>query len=93
MKDPATFDWTPMSNVGRLTSPKYLTLTDQDNITHPYLVEKWEPSSDLKTWTLYLRKGVQFQMGAKRREFVLGGRRLEASSDGWRRRPARPSAA
>ncbi len=68
MKDPATFDWIPMSNVGRLIA-EYLTLTDQDNITHPYLVEKWEPSSDLKTWTLYLRKGVQFQMGAKRREF------------------------
>src|SRR5262249_31064793 len=44
-------------------------LTDHENITRPYLLERWEPSKDLKTWTLYLRKGVQFQMGQKRREF------------------------
>jgi peptide/nickel transport system substrate-binding protein len=68
MKDPATHDWIPMSNATRLTT-EYLTLTDADNITHPYLLERWEASKDLKTWTLSLRKGVQFQMGAKRREF------------------------
>jgi peptide/nickel transport system substrate-binding protein len=47
---------------------EHLTLTDHDNITHPLLLEKWEASRDLKTWTLRLRKGIQFQMGAKRRE-------------------------
>ncbi len=68
MKDPATFDWTPMSNVARQIS-EYLTVTDSDNITHPHLLERWEASNDLKTWTLRLKKGIQFQMGAKRREF------------------------
>jgi peptide/nickel transport system substrate-binding protein len=75
MKDPATYDWVPMSNVGRLIAD-HLTQTDQDNITHPNLLERWEASSDLKTWTLHLRKGIQFQMGAKRRE-------LEAADVVW----------
>lgn len=75
MKDPATFDWIPMSNVGRLIA-EYLTVTDHENITRPYLLEKWEASNDLKTWTLHLRKGVQFQMGAKRRE-------LDAADVAW----------
>jgi peptide/nickel transport system substrate-binding protein len=68
MKDPATFDWTPMSNVARCMS-EYLTMTDSDNITRPHLLEKWEASNDLKTWTFRLKKGIQFQMGQKRREF------------------------
>jgi peptide/nickel transport system substrate-binding protein len=67
MKDPAAFDWVSMSNVARQIT-EYLTLTDRDNITHPYLLERWEPSRDLKTWTLRVRRGVQFQMGQKRRE-------------------------
>jgi peptide/nickel transport system substrate-binding protein len=67
MKDPATFDWTPMSNVARCMS-EYLTMTDSDNITRPHLLEKWEASNDLKTWTLRLKKGIQLQMGQKRRE-------------------------
>src|SRR5437867_3492532 len=68
MKDPATFDWTPMSNVAR-TITEYLTDTDSDNITHPHLLERWEASSDLKTWTLRLKKSIQFLMGQKRRQF------------------------
>ncbi|MBI3457727.1 MAG: ABC transporter substrate-binding protein [Candidatus Rokubacteria bacterium] len=76
MKDPATFDWVPMSNVARQIA-EYLTVTDHDNITHPYLLERWEASNDLKTWTLRIRKGVQFQLGgAKRRE-------LEAADVVW----------
>jgi peptide/nickel transport system substrate-binding protein len=69
MKDPATFDWIPMSNVARQIA-EYLVFTDSDNITHPLLLEKWEASNDLKTWTLRLKKGLQFQLGGiKRREF------------------------
>jgi peptide/nickel transport system substrate-binding protein len=75
MKDPATHDWLGMSNVTRQIAEN-LTLTDRDNITHPYLLERWEPARDLKTWTLHLRKGVQFQMGQKRRE-------LEAADVVW----------
>jgi peptide/nickel transport system substrate-binding protein len=42
---------------------EYLTYTDKDNITHPYLLENWQVSDDLKTWTLNLRKGVKFNNG------------------------------
>jgi peptide/nickel transport system substrate-binding protein len=42
---------------------EYLTYTDKDNITHPYLLQKWDASDDLKTWTLTLRQGVKFNNG------------------------------
>ncbi|MCA1787928.1 MAG: ABC transporter substrate-binding protein, partial [Desulfobacteraceae bacterium] len=42
---------------------EYLTYTDPDNVTHPYLLENWETSDDLKTWTLNLRKGIKFNNG------------------------------
>ena len=41
----------------------YPTRTDFDNITHPWLLEKWEPSEDLKTWDLYLKKGIKWSNG------------------------------
>ena len=62
MTDPALFDWTQKSNVAR-HMVEYLTITDADNITHPYLCEKWEASDDLKTWTLHLRKGIKWSNG------------------------------
>jgi len=42
---------------------EYLTYTDLKNITHPWLLEKWEASEDLKTWTLSLRKEVKWSTG------------------------------
>ena len=42
------------------------TLLDVDPKTGEYiprLAEKWEVSPDLKEWTFYLRKGVQFHYG------------------------------
>jgi peptide/nickel transport system substrate-binding protein len=42
---------------------EYLTLTDGDNITHPFLLKSWEASEDLKTWTLNLREGIKFNNG------------------------------
>ncbi len=60
--DPATFDWTQKSNVTR-HMVEYLTITDADNVTHPYLLEGWEASDDLKTWTLRLRKGIKWSNG------------------------------
>ncbi len=42
---------------------EYLTFTDSDNITHPYLLENWVVSKDLKTWTLNLRRGIKFNNG------------------------------
>lgn len=62
MTDPATFDWTEKSNVAR-QFVEYATITGPDNVTRPYLVEKWEASDDLKTWTLNCRKGVKWSNG------------------------------
>lgn len=59
---PARFSWVYDSNVMRNTL-EYLTLTDWDNVTHPYLLERWNASDDLKTWTLYLRQGIKWNNG------------------------------
>ncbi|MFH1929118.1 MAG: ABC transporter substrate-binding protein [Chloroflexota bacterium] len=59
---PARFSWIaaakPMCNV-----LEYLTVSDENNVTTPLLLEKWEASDDLKTWTLHVRKGVKFNNG------------------------------
>lgn len=59
---PATLSWISGSNIIRQVA-EYLTLTDGNNITHPYLLENWQASEDLKTWILNLRKGVTFNNG------------------------------
>ncbi len=62
IKDPHLADFAERSNVIRQVC-EYLTLTDKNNITRPYLLEKWEVSDDLKTWTLYVRKDVKWHSG------------------------------
>ncbi len=62
MDDPATYDWTQMSNQTRHIL-EYLTITGPDNITRPYLAEGWEASDDLKTWTFKLRQGITWSNG------------------------------
>src|SRR5262245_49859252 len=62
MTDPATFDWVPKSNIAR-QMVEYLTITGPDNVTRPYLIEKWQASPDLKTWTFNVRKGVTWSNG------------------------------
>ncbi len=42
---------------------EYLAETGVDNITRPWLLESWEASSDLTTWTLNLRQGVRWNNG------------------------------
>jgi peptide/nickel transport system substrate-binding protein len=59
---PAQFSWVSPSNQLRQVA-EYMTYTDGDNITHPYLLESWEASDDLKTWTLNLRQGIKFNNG------------------------------
>lgn len=59
---PAQFSWIMPSNQLRQVG-EYMTYYDANNITHPYLLEKWEASEDLKTWTLYARKGIKFNNG------------------------------
>jgi peptide/nickel transport system substrate-binding protein len=41
----------------------YLVRTGQDNITRPWLLEGWEASEDLLTWTLKVRDGVKWHNG------------------------------
>ena len=66
VSSPHTFSWIWDSNVVRQVA-EYLTITGHDNITRPYLLESWQPSDDLRTWTLHLRKGIRWHNG---REFV-----------------------
>ena len=40
-----------------------LAFVDFDGSLKPQLAESWAPSTDLKTWTFKLRKGVKFQDG------------------------------
>jgi len=59
---PAQFSWVSPSNQLRQVA-EYLTYTDGDNITHPWLLESWEASDDLLEWTLNLRQGVMHNNG------------------------------
>lgn len=52
------------SNVVRQVC-EYLTRTDVDNVTRPYLLRSWEASEDLRTWTLNLRDDVSWRKGRK----------------------------
>ena len=60
LKSPHTYSWVESANAARQTLD-YLTYTGIDNVTRPNLVAKWEPSPDLKTWTLSLRRDVTWR--------------------------------
>ena len=62
MDDPAIFDWVERSNVARFMV-EHLSRTRSDNITVPYLAEKWEASDDLATWVFHLRQGITWSNG------------------------------
>jgi len=59
---PAQFSWASPANQLRQVA-EYLTVTDSANVTHPLLLENWEVSDDLETWTLNLRQGIKFNNG------------------------------
>ncbi len=61
---PARLSWVNGANIVRQIS-EYLTETGSDNITRPYLLEKWEASEDVKTWDLFLKKGIKFNNGVE----------------------------
>ena len=63
LKNPHTYSWGGYdSNVSRQVV-EYLTFTDAENVTHPYLLSGWKVSPDLKTWTLNVRTGVKWRNG------------------------------
>ena len=62
LKSPHTYSWIEAANSTRQVLD-YLTITGADNVTRPGLVEKWEPSPDLKTWTLRVRRNVKWHNG------------------------------
>lgn len=59
---PARFSLVSQSHAWRHVFD-YLTYTDPQGITHPYLLEKWEVSDDLMTWTLLVKQGIKFNNG------------------------------
>jgi len=59
---PARLSWIEGVNQMRQVC-EYLTYTGYDNITVPWLLEKWEASADVKEWTLFLKKGIKFNDG------------------------------
>ncbi len=52
----------PASQVFRQVA-EYLTYTDENNITHPFLLDRWVVSDDLQTWSLHLKKNIFFNNG------------------------------
>ncbi len=62
IKSPHTYSWVESSNTARQVCD-YLAVTGTDNVTRPGLAERWEASSDLKTWTLRLRRNVKWHSG------------------------------
>lgn len=59
---PARFSWVFDSNEFRQVY-EYLTETGPDNITRPYLLDKWEVNDALTEWTLMLKKGIKWSNG------------------------------
>lgn len=59
---PHRLSWVQGSNVLRQVN-EYLTFTDKEGVTTPYLLESWEPNETADVWTLNLRQGVMFTNG------------------------------
>jgi peptide/nickel transport system substrate-binding protein len=62
IENPPIYDYVYDSNICRQVCD-YLTRTGADNVTRPWLLEKWEASDDLTTWTLTLKKGIKWSNG------------------------------
>jgi peptide/nickel transport system substrate-binding protein len=60
---PARFSWIEAPNQFRQVC-EYLTRTDWDNITSPWLLESWEANAEVDEWTLHVRQGIKFNDGS-----------------------------
>jgi len=60
---PARLSWIEGVNQWRQVC-EYLTYTGYDNITVPWLLDRWEANEDVTEWTLHLRKDVKFNDGS-----------------------------
>jgi len=59
---PSQIAWGRQANqLQQLLEP--LTIIRSDGVPQPYLLESWQASDDLKTWTLNVRKGVTWNNG------------------------------
>ncbi len=56
---PARLAWTQSANQLRQVA-EYLTETGPDNLTRPWLLERWEADEEVRTWTLHVRQGIKF---------------------------------
>lgn len=62
MSDPALFEWSYPANVARhVIEP--LVQIGNDGLARPKLLESWQASDDLKTWTLKLRRNINWSNG------------------------------
>ena len=59
---PARLSWLQGANIVRQLS-EYLTETGTDNITRPYLLDRWAASEDVLLWDLFLKEGIKFNNG------------------------------
>ena len=62
IENPPIYNYIYDSNICRQVCD-YLTRTGADNVTRPSLLDKWQASDDLTTWTLTLKKGVKWSNG------------------------------
>jgi peptide/nickel transport system substrate-binding protein len=62
LSNPHALGWFMFSNI---TFPvvQTLTRTGADNVTRPLLCASWEPSEDLRSWTINLRKEARWRKG------------------------------
>jgi peptide/nickel transport system substrate-binding protein len=62
INDPSLADWSQKGNLFRaMLEP--LAKVGADNVTYPYLAERWEANDDLTAWTFHLRQGIMWTNG------------------------------